>query len=569
MTKEQQEFPSDGEILAVKDVVAAFLTSMRSFDLYPHDHAFSQKFLRSVHNRLDDFLSRYGELKISIEQNSLLYKKVPVYEAQSDGSNFAFMLYRDGLLWIEFLSGLPLEEIKTFLAILNKYKVLRDEPEDDIVSALWEEDLAHIKYEAKELFFGDEPLLDFASLNKVPDGEGPESATEEASVPAAEEPGNILDMDSGEGPQYWWSLSPEEVEKLNEMVAEAEKSERSGDVLQVLFFVLNEQDNAKDFGVILGFLKDEWRSELDSGNFARVADHLAVLKKLKESPQQGREWVVELLATFFAEISAASFLSFLYPMLIALNRKDPDQLARLRSFLLLFEPEMISSLGKLLPYITDKEVLGMLFGVMIELGKKEVSPLRELLANENDLIALGAIQVLRKIKGDEPAELITRSLEHSSAKVRRYALRSCIAAGNPNLDELFKVIDDPNITTRSILLSLLGRGRNEKAEKLLLNYLQREPWQHLDENHIHTCYRTLGLCGSKHSLAFLKKTLLGRGWKSLLNEGKNIQQQGAVVALSRLQIKEATDVLKKGAASLMPGIRKSCRSALAKKTKGA
>ncbi len=566
--KTQYEVPSDDEILAAKDVINTFLTSMKNYDLYPHDHVLAQKFLENVYNRLDNFLSRYGELKISIEQKLLLYKTVPIYKVESVEYNFAFLLYRDGLLWIEFLPGLTIEEIKTFFSILNKYKVLHDEPEDDIVTALWGESMAHIRYEAKELFLDDALSSDFSNFNKVPTDESDESETEEASGPASPETGNILNIASEEWRHQLCSLSPQEDGILKVMVREAEKSVLTGDVLQALFFVLSKQDYAEDFDAVLDFFKEEWLAEVGGGNFARATRHLTALKKLAESPQQGREWVVELVARFCEDISDESIFVYLKSALAHIDGNDPGQLAEFKIFLLQLKPNVIISLGNLLPCIDSQEILTVLFVAMVKLGRRDITPLRELLANGDDRIVVRAIQVLDEITGEEPAKLIVQSLQHSSPKVRKQALRSCIAAGSPNIDEIFQIIDDPDVTARAMFLSFLGRERDETAEKMLLAYLQSEPRQHMNENHILACYRALGYCGSKLSLPFLEKTLLGKAWKSILSEGKSIQQRGAINALSGLQIEEATEVLEKGAASFVPALRKLCRSALAHNSEG-
>jgi hypothetical protein len=566
MPTDQLNFPDDRQLLAAKNVINAFLTAMKNYDLYPPDHDLSRRFLQGIHTRLDDFLAQYGELKFVIEQKHLLYKGLPVYEAESAQDNFALILYRDGLLWLTFLPGLTLEEIKTFLTILNKFRVLQDEPEDDIVSALWDEDMAHIKYEAKEVFFEDVPLLDFSMLNKVPVAEVKESESVDTAGPAAPETENLLDG-ADEDHHRWWSLSPQEYATLKQMVQEAERSVRSGDVLQVLFFVLNKQENAADFSVVLDFLKEEWQAEIGDGNFGRIAKHLAVLKTQGESPAQGREWAATLLARFFEDISGEKVLSALKPALMHLYGDDPDQLSKLKIFLLQLEPRAITSLGKLLPHIKNQKILDVLVFVMVQMARKDLAPLGTLLAEQDDLIVVRSIQVLDKVAGEEAAKLIVQALRHSSAKVRRQALRSYIAAGNVQLDKIFKFIDDPEETTRAQLLLVLSRERNERAEKMLLAYLNSDNLLRMPDDHVEACFRALGQCGSNISLPFLERILLGKRWKSMLT-GETVQQRGAVAALAGLQGKEAMEVLAKGTTSLHPAIRKSCASALGKENSG-
>jgi len=568
--KSRQELPADGELSAARDVVTAFLVSLKNYDLYPSDHSLAQNFLKNIHSKLESFLSLYGEMRIDVEQKCLTYKSIPIYKSQSSEDNLAFLLYRDGVLWIEFTVGVTIEEIKTFFSIINKYKVLRDEPEDDIVTSLWHENLAHIDYDAKEIFFEDVPPLDFSKLNvKQLEAVSDKQKSGSADIGPVETD-NVIDI-VPEGRDYeWWDLSPEELELLGEMVREAEVGIDRDELLQLLFFVLTEQNNAEDFSVVLNFLKDEWFKDIEKGDFSRVVLQLQNLKNLKQSLADDHNWLMGPLALLFEEISGKSFLSSLkIAVTTHLNGEAPDTLMMFREFLLLLKPKALTLLGQLAPYIDDKKVLDTLLYAMVDLGNIDISPLAELLENENELIALQAMQVLSKIKAEKTGKLFAGGLQHSSAKVRRFALRAYLETASPSVDEVFKCIEDPDTTIRSIALSFLGRERNEQAEKLLLNYLRSRSQHSMDEaDHIHNCYTALGRCGSGLSVPFLKKILLSKRWKSILSGGIAVHQLGAIKALSKLQVEEAKEVLKLGAASFFPAIRKSCLRALNDKTQG-
>ncbi|MFO7605653.1 MAG: hypothetical protein R6W72_05075 [Desulfurivibrionaceae bacterium] len=375
---------------------------------------------------------------------------------------------------------------------------------------------------------------------------------------------NILDMASGDENRQWWSLAPEEFELLEAMVWEAEGSVRQGDLLQVLFFVLNKQESQEDFVVILDFLKDEWRLKIEQGDFAPVVHHLTILKELRKSPPQERPWLTVTLTGFFKDISNPGFLSPLAPA-ISRSKVTPERLLLFREFLLLLEPQAMPAMANLLLNIKDQEVLDALFDVMVKLGRIDLAPLKELLEAENELVVLQAARVLGRLEGAEAGKLVRKAMRHSSSKVRRYALRTHLKAGNPRIDEVFKFIDDPDLTARNICLAFLGRERNRTVEELLLNYLQRESRQPLGEDHLHNCYIALGRCGSVHCLPFLKGNLLEKGWKTILGGDNSVRQLGAIQALKRLQAEGATEILKQGASSFVPLIRKSCRAALAER----
>ncbi len=328
--------------------------------------------------------------------------------------------------------------------------------------------------------------------------------------------------------------------------------------------MLNKQESQEDFVVILDFLKDEWRLKIEQGDFAPVVHHLTILKELQKTPPQDRPWLTVPLAGFFKDISNQGFLSPLAPA-ISRFKATPEGLLLFREFLLLLEPQALPAMANLLLNIKDQVVLGALFDVMVKLGRIDPAPLEELLAAENELVVLQAVRILGRLESAEAVKLVRKAMRHSSSKVRRNALRSHLKAGNPRIDEVFRFIEDPDLTARNICLAFLGRERNRTVEELLLNYLQRESRQALGEDHLHNCYIALGRCGSVHCLPFLKRNLLGKGWKAILGGDNIVRQLGAIQALKRLQAEEATEILKQGAASFVPLIRKSCRTALAER----
>ena len=177
--------------------------------------------------------------------------------------------------------------------------------------------------------------------------------------------------------------------------------------------------------------------------------------------------------------------------------------------------------------------------------------------------------VLKDLKGEKPSEILLTLVHNSSERIRRRALDTLIARDYRLLKEVFSLIEDPSDPIRMLMFKYLGRNRNELAEGLLLDYLDKQQFQRNDEHHLLACYRALGRCGSARSIPFLRRSLLNGGW--IPGFSKSAHRQGAAIALMALELDEALNLLDKASRSLFPGVRSACRKAMesSSKKKGA
>jgi HEAT repeat protein len=132
------------------------------------------------------------------------------------------------------------------------------------------------------------------------------------------------------------------------------------------------------------------------------------------------------------------------------------------------------------------------------------------------------------------------------------------ARGNQT-SAIFEFIDDPDASVRHVILTQMGRSRNEIAEDLLMQYIQNRNFSVAQSEHIMECFRTLGKCGSSRSVPFLRKTLLHRKWMAGLR--KSAYRESAALALVALKIPEARQVIEAAGRSLHLGLRRIAREA--------
>jgi len=111
---------------------------------------------------MTEFIGQFGDLCIEIDKTKILYDEDVIYDGNTSDKNPAYVMYRDGLRWLEFVDGISREELTSLFQTFHHFRESSEEAEDDLVSALWRLDLRHIFYKASDEFWDDEPTLDFS-----------------------------------------------------------------------------------------------------------------------------------------------------------------------------------------------------------------------------------------------------------------------------------------------------------------------------------------------------------------------------------------------------------------------
>ncbi|MBU0675219.1 MAG: hypothetical protein KJ950_11300, partial [Proteobacteria bacterium] len=153
------------EVKAAEDAVASILVAVKNFGLFPAGHASTLKMLNGVQLSLNNFIKHYGDLRIEIEKNRILFEDEVIHEGVSNEDNPSFIFFRDGIRWLEFQEGLTEDEVVTFFKLISHYKHQEEDPDGDLVTALWSAQLSHIAYEATDALWEAEPVLEFSLLN--------------------------------------------------------------------------------------------------------------------------------------------------------------------------------------------------------------------------------------------------------------------------------------------------------------------------------------------------------------------------------------------------------------------
>jgi HEAT repeat protein len=546
--------PSEEEWQAAEKVLTSLQLARKNYSLYPENHVNCERAQEQFWLQLDKYLRLYGNLRFDLAKDKLLFQGEVMLSEPPEEGNLPFTLFRDGIQWLELQKGIDSKEVEQFLRILNKYRILSDEPEGDLVTALWEARFPHIQYYVADMFWGAEPEFDLTA--------SPGPAEDEAELLEEEE-------DKGSKSECFppieaaaLKMTPEEEAELREMVRVEEKRDPVSEYLDVLLDSLMELREKENFIPILESLEEVFHDSLSRKYFETALKILKSLHYVRKTCATESTWALPLIDNFFLTASSAKSLR---PLQTAWMDMDTEEIEQSKQILVLLQPEAIQTLGGMLLETSSLRLQKMLMEVILVLAYRDLKPLEAMLGRPEEELVQKLVYVLGRLEGERSTQILARMIRHPSARVRHEALKPLLSRGPTDIKGLFHLIEDKSDAIRRLILRHMGQDRNKVTENLLLEYLEQGNLNRSDDEHIIACFRTLGRCGSPRSIPFLRKTLLGRGW--LPSFRKLSYRQGAAFALQSMGSKEAQEVLEEAGKSLFPGVRGIARKIIEAQTK--
>jgi hypothetical protein len=541
--------PADEEWQAAENVLTSLQLARKNYSLYPENHINCSRAMERFSQHLGTFLQAHGNLRFELEKDRLIFQGEPILTEPPEDGNLPFTLFRDGIQWLEFQDGVDEKEVKEFLRILNTYRVLSDEPEGDLVTALWEAGLPHIEHHVADFFWEAEPEAEFAT---PPAKEDMNSVLAEEEEQESSEFAAVVSIDP-----ITLELTPEEEAELQEMVRLEEKRDPTAAYLNAVLDSLLELREKESFDPILESLEEEFHDSLARRDYEVTLKILKSLHHVRHIWESETTWAIPIIDNFLLTASSSQSLR---PLQAAWSEMDTGELEKIKEILLVLQPEAIHTLGAMLLQTPSLRLQQMLTEVILSLASRDLRPLEAMLDRPEEDLVLKLVQVVASLAGERPTQILSKMVHHSSARVRQTAVKGLLRRGPASIKELFHLIEDEDDSVRRLILHHMGQERNEASEALLLQYLEEGKMKGSDDKHIIACFRTLGRCGSPRSIPYLRQTLLGRGWIPDLRS--SAYRQGAALALQAMRMKGAQQVLEDASRSLKPGVRRIARKVM-------
>ena len=540
---------ADKEWRETQVVLKSFLRAWKNYSLYPDTHVNCKAGLKNFYTQLENYLKINGSLRFEFARGALNFKgKVILSEPREEGY-LTYNLFRDGIQWLKFKKGIEEEELNVFLGILNKYRILADEPDGDLVTALWSNFFPHIQYNVADLFWGAEPEMDFST---TPKPESKFSSSSQKNVKADGEFESILPIDVES-----LAITHKEYEELNKMVRLEERRDPTPDFLDALIDCLLQNKQKENFESILEAFEEEFNDSIARKDFEITQRILKSLRYVLTYTEAGTPWIRPAIDKFFVSVHSDKSL---LPLQESWDDLDEKQLAKVKDFLLLFQPDAIESLCNMFLKASPLNVRQMLMDVINALASRDYRPIEALLNRPEEELIVNLVNILCQIKGEGPIQILFKMIHHSSVKVRQVVINCLLQQDVKNIQKLYTLINDENDFIRRTILNYMKVDKSGTSEDFLLNYLGQEKFKSDQETHVIECFKTLGRCGSNRCLPFLTQTLTGRvGLKDIL---KQTNRKGAAIALKTIGTEDAVKILEDASHSLFPNIRYIARQAM-------
>jgi hypothetical protein len=566
-TKGQQEIPaptslSDKELQDARQVINIFIQAWKNYGLYPEDHVNTTKSFEKLVAAFGNFFMTHEDLRLTVGKDRLLCGSEIIYEVspEAPSEDIITLLYRDGIKWIEFQEGLPLDEIAAFYRLAYKYRLFAEETEGDIVTALMDEELECIDFKAVDIFWQDLLLMDFSQLPPPappPEKDVDREETDQSQETEEPEGNDIVARSIALISDDLLELSNLDYVTLQQMIQDEENWVITEDLIEALMIILKSQSDQEKFEAVLGFISEEAVETIEKDRFDLLAILLQSLHKLF-SPKSltAQDWQRSRIDRFFQDLSKPEIFQLISDKLLKLEIIEIDKLKAFGQALLYFSPELIPFLVPVILQSSSQEIHQMASVVIVHLSQRDIGPLEKIVGQHGTEMGDKLLAILNRLQGDRVNKILFKMCDHSSNKVRRKAIKELVDRDPKYAQKLFSLIDDPSKEIRTCILAAFAKQQSSALENMLLSYLKENSAQK-DSAHILACYKALGRCGSNTSVPFLRRILLGRGWNSFMGSGKLISREGAAIALAFLDTPEAKDVLQKASKSKFGVIRKA------------
>ncbi len=544
--------PADHEAAAAltSSAVAALLKGIKNIGIYRHAQDRYVEFLAPAHASFSEFFQAHGPLPLKLGPYSLEYKRQVVYEDE-DNENLTYKFYRDGVRFLIFRPGLPVEELLRFvlLAMENfSESALRQE---DLVTRLWKEDLQHIEHVVVEGFgFGDlsEEEVEI-EVEKIVGYLRQQLAAKSADITRfARLSAEDLELELTDVEQVRGGIisgrtaTDEDRAALQSDLLEEQRGRLFAKMVLIVFQVIEHESEPGDHDMLLETVTQVLDLLLVSED---VRGAVAVLQRFdkildRPMPEPRTDMVRRIRTALLARMLEQQRLAQVgqYMQLA----KDIDRPA-VRAYLALAGEDELIPLVDMLSAMERPAAREVLVEVLADVGRDHVEVFARRLDHNSSSVVKDMLAILHLIDPPEKVDLLARCLEHPNVMIRLEGLKALAKDDGPrSLDHLEKALGDSDIQMRLGALRALAFRDPKRASPRLVESMQSADFLGKDSREKTMVATALGETGTEEALHFLESLFSHKG--TLFSRVRSAEMKHlAVVGLSAMRSLDAFRIL--------------------------
>jgi HEAT repeat protein len=524
----------EAEIAAILKQMATVLKNMRT---YQHNNPVLQKSFAILLNKVTSFLEESESLTLIIRENELFHGSSVVYRSEDRMDSLAFALYRDGMRLLSLRSGLSERELHDFIGALHEAREA-DPFEADLVTILWEKDLANITYRAVDAYLDDDEKKSIDEMTEKRDAQ-----------PVSEGEGDLV-----LGSEFFMKELGLSVQDPSIAPRRRRKRIREADVRRISHEILEEDDRSilrrctdicleilsldprgDTFERVADFLGRICDWSASSGDFLTACTILSDLRTLRDStdlPDSRKASIDDSIAKLGDKRKIAKLEEYLETL--AEQRSE-----EIFAYLTMLPATAVGPLCQILAECEIRRVRYLLCRAISVIAKNEPERLRHYIQDRRWYFVRNVVMIIGMTGNPEGIPFLRMAMSHPEDRVRREVARSIgKIKDKQGLDVLTKLMDDSNKMVRFASLSSMreldAREARERLEVAIIDksFTKKSPDE---KREFMRSYGSLGKVGFR----FLEAIISGR-YKHMDEE----TVAAAVYGVAMINDEETTELLK-------------------------
>ncbi len=472
-----QEFTSN-----IKLLLRDFLKLIKVLAMYPADNPLPAKMRRSLCSRFTEIVNEFGGLAFSIQPDRIYFNKEEVFSDRGAEERLAGLFFDAGIIQLNFLAGLSEEEIDTFFDLLKNF--MNDtSPERDLVSMLWQEQLAYIKYRTVDDLALDEQQTDMMIREICSTYDDDSSGSwgidvNEISLDDADDESSDSSLPAGvteDAKQMGLSLEPaasdnlpienlltnsytpieEEQREITRLLAENKNFDPLRSATRTLLEILDQWNDLKPYTETVGICEKVLDQILGAGEFSVAADFVHSLRSRQETLPPEKKNYADRLAGLLRRAGDQQRIDRLTEIVNSQETIDTDAV---ELYLESLGWESLSHIAGMLGNLVSKKARLTICDYLARRGVDHLSIIANGVRDKRWYVVRNTVMILGRIGGEKVVEYIAGTAGHSDHRVRTETFRALEAMRSDRaVDLLTRFLADGDPTLREMALTTLGR----------------------------------------------------------------------------------------------------------------
>ena len=461
--------PKSTREASVTAILKLMATTLKNMKTYHRTNPVLRKSFAMLVGSLTAFLKENESLTLLVRENDLIFGHSVVYTSSDRMESFAFSLYKDGIRLVTFKEGLSKREMWDFLSAIHEAREV-DPYQADVVTILWEKDIANISYRAVDAYLESDEKRSIEEMARRREAlaQAPGRGRGSTVVPDSEffikELGLSPDQRSGETTRDKLRASEEDSRNIvREILEEDDKSilrRSSGVCLEII----RSTPRDDTFNRVVDFLGRICDWQVASGDFLSACSILSDLRTLAGQPDLAATRKASITDT----IAKRSERRKIQQIEEHLQNLSDSQMEEIFAYLALMSPVAVEPLCEMLAESEIRKVRYLLCRAVSILARTELQRLRLYLQDERWFFVRNVVMILGMMANRAAIPMLRHTASHPEPRVRREVARSVGKIRHPDGLELMRtLLTDGNKMVRLAALAATRDTGGPKAKKML------------------------------------------------------------------------------------------------------